>query len=75
MFFIVPGCVGHFCFGGDIPIAVGMLDGFDHQAGFGGEEAQHRRRCWTRKSLIMAGDTHRLACYMPVLGFIMREEH
>ena len=23
--------------------------------------------------LIMVGDTHRLACYMPVVGFIMRE--
>ena len=23
---------------------------------------------------IMVGDTHRLACYIPVLGFIMREE-
>lgn len=31
-------------FGGHIPIAVGMLDGFHHEAGFHGEGAQHRRR-------------------------------
>lgn len=31
-------------FGGHIPIAVGMLDGYNHEAGFHGEEAQDRRK-------------------------------
>ena len=31
-------------FGGHIPIAVGMLDGSNDEAGFHGEEAQPRRR-------------------------------
>ena len=39
-----------FCFGGNIPIAVGMLDGFNHHDGFRGEEPQHRRRCWRGNS-------------------------
>ncbi len=33
-------------FGGHIPIAVGMLDGFHHEDGFHGEGDQHRRRCY-----------------------------
>ena len=31
-------------FEGNIPIAVGMLDGINHQAGFHGEAAEDRRR-------------------------------
>lgn len=41
--------------GGNIPIAVGMLDGFNHQAGFHGEGAQHNIGAGITTTSMVAG--------------------